>query len=103
MRCQNDPKDIEKSHQEVELGCLLGDLGIALAAELPLQGEGHGQREQGQGHADGVVGGQDAEEHIRDKQQEVEEDVGQRWPDENGQSDDARLFVRVHVSGIVAV
>lgn len=79
------------------------DLSVAAAAELLLQGEGHGQREQRQRHADGVARGQDAEEHVGDEEQEVVEDVGQRGADEDGQGDDARLLVRVHVSGVVAV
>lgn len=79
------------------------DLSIAAAAELLLQGEGHGQREQRQRHADGVACGQDAEEHVGDEEQEVVEDVGQRGANEDGQRDNARLLVRVHVSGVVAV
>lgn len=79
------------------------DLGVAPAAKLLLEREGHGQREQRKRHADGVTGGEDAEEHVGDEEQEVIEDVGQRWAYEDGQSDDACLLVRVHVSGVVAV
>lgn len=79
------------------------DLGVAAAAELLLQGEGHGQRKQRQSHADGVARGEDAEEHVGDEEHEVVEDVGQHGADEDGQGDDARLLVRVHVSGVVAV
>lgn len=81
----------------------MGDPGVASAPELFLQGEGHWQREQRQSQADGVTGGEDAEEHVRDKQQEVVEDVGERGAYEDGQRDDSRLLVRVHVSGVVAV
>lgn len=81
----------------------MGDLCIASAAELLLQGEGHGQGEQRQRHADGVTGGQDAEEYIRDEKQEVVENVGQGGAYEDGQGDDACLLVRVHVPGVVAV
>ena len=73
------------------------------AAELPLQGEGHWQREQRQRHADGVMGGEDAEKHVGDEEQEVVEDIGERRTYEDGQGDDACLLVRVHVSGVVAM
>lgn len=47
--------------------------------------------------------GEDAKQHIGDKEQDVVEDVGEHWSNENGQSDDACLLVRVHVSGVVAM
>ena len=74
-----------------------------MAAELPLQGEGHGQSEQRQGHADGVARGQNAKEHVRDKQQKVVQYVGECGANEDGQCDNACLFIRVHVSSVVAV
>lgn len=81
----------------------MGDLGVASTPGLFFQREGHWQRQQRQSHADGVPGGEDAKEHIGDKEQEVVEDVGQRGTYEDGQGDYAGLLVGVHVSCVVAM
>lgn len=101
--CQGNAKDIEKPQQQVELGCPLRDFAEAPAAELPFQRKGHGDGEQGQCHADGVTCGQHTEDQVGQEEQHSVEDVGEGGADEDGQGDNPRLPVRLHVPRVVAV
>lgn len=65
------------------------DLGVVLTAELALQREGHGQREQRQSHADGVARGQHTEHHVGREEQHVVEDVRECRAGQDGERDDA--------------
>lgn len=101
--CQNDAKDVEEPQQEVEFGGLLGQFVESLASELSLQRKGHGDGEQGQGQADAAVCGQDAENQVGQEEQRGVEHVGEGGADEDGERDDARLPVGLHVPGVVGM
>lgn len=101
--CQDDAKDVEEPQQEVEFGGPLGQFVETLASELPLKGEGHGNGEQGQRQADAAVRGQDAEDQVGQEEQRVVEHVGEGGADEDGERDDARRPVGLHVPGVVGV
>lgn len=101
--CQNDAKDVEKAQQEVEFGGPLGQFVESLASELSLKGKGHGNGEQGECQADTVVCGQDAEDQVGQEEQRVVEHVGEGGADEDGECDDARLPVGLHVPGVVGM
>lgn len=101
--CQNDAKDIEESQQEVEFGSPLGQFVERLASELSLEGEGHGNGEQGECQADAAVRGQDAEDQVGQEEQCVIEHVGEGRANEDSERDDASLPVGLHVPGVVGM
>lgn len=101
--CQCNAKNIEKPQQEIEFGCPLRNFAEALTPELSFQWKCHRDGEQWQCHADGIACGQHTEDQVGQEEQHGVENIGEGGANEDGQGDNSRLPVRLHVPCVVAV